>query len=62
MNQRFLREQKCENCEKRSYIYEVEYYSTDGWDHGCSCPFCEHTFFTVSGKSRMDYVARKNKR
>lgn len=59
---RFDREIVCDNCGKTSYIYKETYPIPDGWDHSCSCPFCHYEFFTISKKSRVDFVARKEKR
>lgn len=57
----FYQERKCSKCGNTSYIFKQEYPAPDGYDHDCSCPYCDNRFFTISKTSRLDYIARKTK-
>jgi len=49
----------CERCGKKNEIVKSTYPAPDGFDHDCSCAYCDYTFFTISKKSLDDYLAIK---
>jgi hypothetical protein len=49
----------CGECKKKNRIVKTTFPLADGFDHDCSCAYCDHLFFTISKKSFDDYVAYK---
>ncbi|WP_319995718.1 hypothetical protein [Trichococcus shcherbakoviae] len=62
MVKQFYKEQICEKCGKTSYIYKIHYPAPDGYEHECSCSYCDYTFFQIKKKSLDDYIAYKEKK
>ncbi|WP_273710541.1 hypothetical protein [Leuconostoc mesenteroides] len=49
----------CDNCGKNNRIVKTTFPLKDGFDHDCSCAYCDHLFFKISKRSFDDYVAYK---
>lgn len=49
----------CDNCGKNNRIVKKTFPLQDGFDHDCSCAYCDHLLFKISKKSFDDYVAYK---